>query len=172
MNSTHQIQSVAQLFAVPVPRHIGNNPGLGIGIPISRLHSLGRSRHGRRTRAQDVDARAQGPDVAFAGMHRDLGGLVGHGADEIVGGSLGGGDAEIGEDDVGVAVRVVDGFEEDVGGLDVAVDDGLETLVGPTVDGEAVVAEMDEGEGVGELEEHVPDEGFGDVGFVGDVGVY
>lgn len=172
MNPTHQIQSHAQLLAVPVPRHIGDDSGLGTGIPIPRLHSLGRSGHGRRTRAQDVDARAQGPDVTLAGMHRDLGRLVGQGADEVGGRSLGGGDTEVGEDEAGVALGVIVGFDEDVGGFDVAVDDGFETFVRATVDGEAVVAEVDEGEGFGELEEGVPNEGFGDVSLVRNVGVY
>lgn len=173
MDPTHQIQRLAQLLTIPIPRHISHNPRPGTGIPIPRLHSLGRPRHGRRACAHDMNTCTQGPNIALAGMERDFRALVRQGADEVVCGSLGGGEAEIGEDEVRVAVGVVVGFEEDVGGFDVAVDDGVEAFVGTTtrVEGEAVVAGVDEGEGFGELEEDVPDEGFGDVGLVGDVGV-
>lgn len=119
-----------------------------------------------------MDARAQGPDIAFGGMERDFRGLVERGADGAGAGGddVCGCDAEVCEDEVGVGGMGVRA-DEDVGGFDVAVDDGLEFGIGFGVGGVVGgVAGVDVGEGDGELVVGVPDEGFGDRGAVGEVG--
>jgi len=124
---------------------------------------------------EGVDDCAEGPDVAFGGGLGPLGWLPGVGAAVAVGGVVrvggDGGEAEVAELEVRVAAEpVVVGaeFEEDVGRLDVAVDDALPGR-GGAGDGAVVFevpAVVQEGEGFGELDEGVPEEGFRDLGGV------
>lgn len=127
---------------------------------------------------QGVDDAAQGPDVAFGRGLGRLGRLPVVGAAVAVGGVVrvrgDGGEAEVAELDVRVArLPVVVGaeFQEDVGGLDVAVDDAVPGRGGAGVRGGVLEAPavMQEGEGLGDLDEGVPDEGFRDLGGVEEV---
>jgi len=130
---------------------------------------------------EGVDDGPEGPDVALCGGFGELGRLPGEGAAVGVGGVGGvggdGGEAEVAEFDVRVrGLEAVVGAEdqEDVGRLDVAVDDAVPGRSraggggGGVFDAPSVV---DEGEGFGQLDEDVPEEGFGDGGAVGGVTV-
>lgn len=77
--------------------------------------------------AEEMDGRADGPDVRGDGVRGELRGLVHWSADEgILGGEeAGGGEAEVGEDSVGVAGLAGGVVEEDVVRFDVAVDNRL-----------------------------------------------
>lgn len=89
-------------------------------------------------------------------------------ADFLAGAQLCSSYAEVSENEVrvfGIAIRA----EENIGGLDIAVDDGFEVLWTPA--GLTVVAGVDVGKDLGELLVSVPDEGFGNPGVVATVGV-
>lgn len=114
-----------------------------------------------------MDTRAQGPDIALRGVNRELRRLPRGRAhySTLPRLGLGRGQAEVGKDEVWIHGTAAAGLEEDVRGLDVAVHDGLEVLRRPrAVVGEAIIARVDVGEGVGELHVGVPDEGFWDLG--------
>lgn len=126
---------------------------------------------------QRVDDSPQRPDVPFGGRFRRLwrlprvGAAVAVGRVARVGGD--GGQAEVAELEVrvvGLPVVVGAEFQEDVGRLDVAVDDAVPGRAGAG-EGRVVFeapAVVQEGEGFGHLDEGVPDEGFGDLrGVVG-----
>lgn len=116
--------------------------------------------------SEGVDDGAGGPHIPFGRCVWDLGRLPLHAADEFVR-IVEAGKAEVGEDDAGVgpmkgAVRIQDWqTEEDVGGLDVAVD-YLRPRSSPVnfIRDTFHVPMMDESQGFSELEEGVPDEGF------------
>ena len=134
-------------------------------------------RHERRFALvrERVDDRPERPDVAFGRRLGQLGRLPREGAAVAVGRVVrvrgDGGEAEVAELDVRVGrLPVVVGaeFQEDVGRLDVAVDDALPGRGGAGV-GRVVLeapAVVQEGEGLGHLGEGVPEEGFRDRGLV------
>lgn len=113
-----------------------------------------------------VDDGPEGPDVVLLREQRDLGPdpLVGAAA---LGLGLEAREAEVAEDELrllGVPPgRGGGAAEEDVGGLEVAVDDAL-PVAGWRRVAAVVVAVVEEGEGARELGEAGPDEGFGDAG--------
>lgn len=170
------VHGIIQIFAVPEFLQIRHHPRLRLLDPIVILPPAGRAAQRRRSSRQDMDARAHGPDISLRGMERGFRGVPRGRAHEpaFAGSRLGGREAEVGEDEVRVRVgsAAAAGPEEDVGGLDVAVHDGLELLRrGRAVVGGAVVARVDVGEGVGELHVRMPDEGFGDLGAAFGVGI-
>lgn len=119
--------------------------------------------------AQRLYDSAERPDVAAGGMLWYFGRLPNGGADDGVCvippfQAVLGCDAEVAQDDGGV-LQVQTALQEDVGGLDIAVEhssplrriSGWRWIFGL----DAVVQIL---EGAAELEEHFPDETFGDVG--------
>ena len=101
-----------------------------------------------------MNHRAQTPHIALVRAQRHFRGReLGYGDGFRV--RICGREAEVGEDDVGVASMAGDGrAEEDVVGFDVAVDDaGPVTGWGIGVSGIVVVAVVEEGEGFGDLGE-------------------
>lgn len=117
--------------------------------------------------AEGVDDGPHGPDVAFGALVGELGRLPGEGA-AAPGGGAEAGHAEVGEDEGRVEAGV--GLsEEHVSGFDVPVEDPAP--LGRRGGAVLVDAVVEQHQGVGEVVERLPDEGFGDVRAAGVEGV-